>query len=144
MYLAYFLPLAVLPFAFAVNHNVTVGADKSNKEGLYYTPDTLNPKVDDKIVFTFVGDSHSVAQSSFDKPCEYLENGIFSGFPGLQRRFLIRSRAAYPHWSTYLMEKLIGDQIHRARHLPSPSTTRILFGCIAPKGNIVKEARSWL
>lgn len=82
MHTAAFLPLAVLPFALATNYDVKVGVNKDNQPGLYYTPDKLTPAKGDTVRFAFTSDQHSVAQSSFDKPCEYLKDGIFSGFPG--------------------------------------------------------------
>lgn len=79
MHIAAILP-AVLPLALAATHNVDVG-----KQGLFYSPNTLNPAVNDTVVFTFYNNIHSVAQSTFDKPCVLVENGIFSGFPGKVR-----------------------------------------------------------
>ena len=92
MRLAAFLPLAVLPFALATTHTVKVGVDKSDKPALVYTPDNLKPAKDDTIVFQFYSDDHSVAQSTFDKPCEYVDGGIFSSFPGPVRFQLRRER----------------------------------------------------
>ncbi len=77
MHIAAVLPLAILPFVLAVTHEVDVGRD-----GLTFSPDKLDPAVNDTVVFRFYNDNHSVAQSIFDNPCEFAENGIFSGFPG--------------------------------------------------------------
>jgi hypothetical protein len=82
MHIAAVLPLAILPFAFAANHTVDVGVDANGKPGLFFTPDKLNPAVNDTVVFRFYSDNHSVAQSTFQNPCEFAENAIFSGFPG--------------------------------------------------------------
>jgi plastocyanin len=58
-------------------HDVKVGAN-----GLKFDPDTLTASPGDLINFHFYAANHSVAQSSFDKPCQPVEggNGIFSGF----------------------------------------------------------------
>ena len=82
MHTAAFLPLALLPLALAKSYDVKVGVDKDGNPNLVYTPDKLTPAKGDTIVFAFTSKEHSVAQSSFDKPCEYLDDGIFSGFPG--------------------------------------------------------------
>jgi plastocyanin len=58
-------------------HEVKVGSN-----GLKFEPDTLTASPGDLINFHFYAANHSVAQSSFDKPCQPLDggNGIFSGF----------------------------------------------------------------
>jgi hypothetical protein len=93
MHIAAVLPLAILPFAFAANHEVEVGRD-----GLNFKPDKLNPAKDDTIVFKFYSENHSVAQSIFDNPCEFAENGIFSGFPGEGKTFTITVNNTEPAW----------------------------------------------
>jgi plastocyanin len=55
------------------------------KAELIFEPDTVLASVGDIINFHFYPINHSVAQSSFDKPCQPLEGGvgqipIFSGF----------------------------------------------------------------
>jgi plastocyanin len=55
------------------------------KAELVFEPDTIIASVGDIINFHFYPINHSVAQSSFDKPCQPLEGGvrqipIFSGF----------------------------------------------------------------
>ncbi|EKD16182.1 uncharacterized protein L3040_009583 [Drepanopeziza brunnea f. sp. 'multigermtubi'] len=56
-------------------HSVTVG-----KSGLVFDPSTITAQVGDKIEFHFFPSRHSVAQSSFAKPCEPLNaTSFFSG-----------------------------------------------------------------
>jgi plastocyanin len=57
---------------------------------LVFEPDTVIASVGDIINFHFYPINHSVAQSSFDKPCQPLEGGvgqipIFSGFLPVKR-----------------------------------------------------------
>lgn len=59
-----------------------MGVNADGDEGYYYSPEKLTPKQGDTVVFSFSGSEHSVAQSTFDEPCEYVDNGINSGFPG--------------------------------------------------------------
>jgi hypothetical protein len=98
MHIAAVLPLAILPFAFAANHTVDVGVDANGKPGLFFTPDKLNPAVNDTVVFRFYSDNHSVAQSTFQNPCEFAENAIFSGFPGNNKTFTITINSTDPIW----------------------------------------------
>lgn len=56
-------------------HDIKVG-----ENGLKMDPDTLTASPGDLINFHFYSTNHSVAESTFDKPCEPKENGIFSGF----------------------------------------------------------------
>jgi plastocyanin len=53
---------------------------KVGNNGLNFDPDTLVASPGDLIHFHFYSSNHSVAQSSFDKPCEPIDGGIFSGF----------------------------------------------------------------
>lgn len=59
----------------ATVHDVAVG-----QNGLTFTPDTLTAAVGDTVTFHFYPINHSVVQSSFEKPCTPINNGIFSGF----------------------------------------------------------------
>lgn len=77
MHLAVLLPLVVLPFSLAAQAKVKVGNAKG--ELVFDRPNVVAGK-GDTIEFTFYPMNHSVAQSTFDKPCEPLDNGIFSGF----------------------------------------------------------------
>ena len=63
--------------AFAVTHHVKVGAT-----GLTFEPDSLNAAPGDIVQFDFYPKNHSVAQSTYDTPCQpsSLTEGIFSGF----------------------------------------------------------------
>lgn len=72
------LPLVLLPLSLAAQHKVTVGKGG----GLNFDPDTLKADKGDTIEFSFYPRNHSVAESTFDKPCQPLDNGIFSGFFG--------------------------------------------------------------
>jgi plastocyanin len=47
---------------------------------LTFSPDTLAAAVGDKVNFHFFSLNHSVVQSSFNNPCQPIDNGIFSGF----------------------------------------------------------------
>lgn len=66
--------LAILPLSLAKVIPVDVG-----NGGLVFSPDTITAEKGDSIVFTFYPDSHTVAESTFDKPCNYKSGGIFSG-----------------------------------------------------------------
>ncbi|KAI9053979.1 hypothetical protein LZ554_002923 [Drepanopeziza brunnea f. sp. 'monogermtubi'] len=66
---------AVTSSASSPIHSVTVG-----KSGLVFDPSTITAQVGDKIEFHFFPSRHSVAQSSFAKPCEPLNaTSFFSG-----------------------------------------------------------------
>lgn len=66
--------LAILPLSLAKVIPVDVG-----KGGLVFSPDTITADKGDSIVFTFYPESHTVVESTFDKPCNYKSGGIFSG-----------------------------------------------------------------
>ena len=73
----FFLPLLI---SAETTHTVRVG-----NGGLTIDPDNVQAEVGDFINFEFYPNNHSIAQSSFDKPCEPLSGGagvkpIFSGF----------------------------------------------------------------
>lgn len=77
MHLALLLPLALLPFSLAKNTTkVSVGSGGR----LVFNPETLTAEKGDTVEFVFYPSAHSVAESTFDKPCEAKEKGIFSGF----------------------------------------------------------------
>ncbi|KAF9881412.1 hypothetical protein CkaCkLH20_00558 [Colletotrichum karsti] len=48
--------------------------------GLTFSPSDIKAAVGDMVEFHFYPKAHSVAQSSFDKPCEPLTNGTATGF----------------------------------------------------------------
>lgn len=66
--------LAILPLSLAKTITVDVG-----KNGLVFSPDTITAEKGDTIEFTFYPQSHTVVESTFDKPCSYKSGGIFSG-----------------------------------------------------------------
>ncbi|KAL2262720.1 hypothetical protein VTK26DRAFT_309 [Humicola hyalothermophila] len=67
--------LSLAAFAQAAVHEVNVG-----KGGLKFDPEVVKAEVGDTIQYNFFSRNHSVAQSSFDKPCQPLDDGFFSGF----------------------------------------------------------------
>lgn len=67
--------LALLPLALAATIKIDVG-----EAGLVFKPDSVTAAKGDKLEFHFYPQSHSVAQSTFAKPCEPLDGGIYSGF----------------------------------------------------------------
>jgi plastocyanin len=50
------------------------------KDGLKFTPDTIQANVGDQITFEFFPKNHSVVQADFDNPCNPSASGLFSGF----------------------------------------------------------------
>lgn len=66
--------LAILPLSLAKKITVDVG-----KGGLFFSPDTITAEKGDTVEFTFYPDSHTVVESTFDKPCNYKSGGINSG-----------------------------------------------------------------
>ncbi|KAK4449825.1 Cupredoxin [Podospora aff. communis PSN243] len=71
------VPLSLLAsLASAAHHVVTVG--KGNQ--LRFDPETLTAMPGDTITYNYFAKNHSVTQSSFDKPCQPLAGGFFSGF----------------------------------------------------------------
>jgi plastocyanin len=59
-----------------VTHTVAVG-----RGGLHFEPDNVVAEIGEIVEFHYLPKNHSVAQSSFDKPCVPLDTGaIFSGF----------------------------------------------------------------
>jgi plastocyanin len=65
--------LALVGLAVAATHDIFVG-----KEGLSFSPDTTTAAVGDSLVFHFYP-GHTVAQGSFDSPCNPQSGGFFSG-----------------------------------------------------------------
>jgi len=66
--------LLLASMAMATDHVVLVGST-----GLTFSPDQINATVGDTVSFQFVKGNHSVAQSTFAKPCTP-NGGIWSGF----------------------------------------------------------------
>ncbi|KAH8724297.1 Cupredoxin [Phaeosphaeriaceae sp. PMI808] len=72
-----FAATALVGAAVAENHFIAV----SNKTGaLVFMPDSLEAAQGDTVTFRFWPKNHSVAQSTFDKPCEPMNNGFWSGY----------------------------------------------------------------
>lgn len=65
----------LLPLALAKSTSITVG-----KGGLKFDPETVTAAAGDTLEFTFYPQSHSVAQSTFAKPCIANETGVWSNF----------------------------------------------------------------
>ncbi|CAD6589052.1 MAG: hypothetical protein CYPHOPRED_004613, partial [Cyphobasidiales sp. Tagirdzhanova-0007] len=64
---------ALLPLlARAANHTVLVGPG-----ALIYSPNNTIAAINDSVTFVFAGGMHSVSQSSFDNPCQHLQNVTF-------------------------------------------------------------------
>ncbi|KAG7137853.1 Extracellular serine-rich protein like [Verticillium longisporum] len=63
-------------WAKAAHHEVTVGKDGELK----FVPETLHARHGDTITYQFFAANHSVTQSSFDAPCQPLQDGFFSAF----------------------------------------------------------------
>lgn len=64
------------PLTFAATFDVDVG-----KSGFVFDPDTIDAQVGDIVNFHFYPGDHSVAQSTFEAPCQPSSpNAIFSGF----------------------------------------------------------------
>ncbi|KAK4176954.1 hypothetical protein QBC36DRAFT_372790 [Triangularia setosa] len=70
------IPLSVVGLAQAAHHQVTVGKGGELK----FVPEVVKAQKHDTITYTFFAKNHSVAQSSFDKPCQPIDGAIFSGF----------------------------------------------------------------
>ncbi|KAH9888172.1 hypothetical protein F4778DRAFT_797131 [Xylariomycetidae sp. FL2044] len=60
----------------AAHFDVTVGKGSQLK----FEPETLAAQPGDTVTYHFFAKNHAVAQSTFDKPCQLQENGVFSGF----------------------------------------------------------------
>ncbi|KAF9006979.1 hypothetical protein BDQ17DRAFT_1351189 [Cyathus striatus] len=68
------------PLAFGAEYLVGVGKDETTgKKGMGFDPSSIHPAAGDVIAFEFRSGSHSVVQSSYEKPCTALENGFYSG-----------------------------------------------------------------
>jgi plastocyanin len=72
------------PFGSSMSNSTTYDVDVG-KSGLTFEPSILHASVGDTINFHFWPSNHSVAESTFDKPCQPKSGGIdihpiFSGF----------------------------------------------------------------
>ncbi|RMZ67909.1 extracellular serine-rich [Pyrenophora seminiperda CCB06] len=72
-----FAASAMASAALAAEHTVSV-SDKSG--ALIFKPDTVQAAQGDTVVFHFWPKNHSIAQSTFAKPCEPMADGMWSGF----------------------------------------------------------------
>ena len=74
------------------------------KGGLKFTPAEITAKQGDRIIFEFYPGGHSVAESTFDKPCEALMgsssfySGIFPGANPPKDSFTIEIKDNGPIW----------------------------------------------
>jgi plastocyanin len=72
-----FAATALAGVAVAEMHTVAV----SNKTGaLVFVPDSIKAAEGDTVMFKFWPKNHSVAQSTFAKPCDPMDKGFWSGF----------------------------------------------------------------
>ncbi|KAF1834891.1 Cupredoxin, partial [Decorospora gaudefroyi] len=77
LYSSLFAATALVGAAFAEDHKVIV----SDKQGsLLFKPDSLTAAEGDTVTFHFWPKNHSVAQSTFDSPCEPMQGGFWSGY----------------------------------------------------------------
>lgn len=59
----------------------TIGINVSSKDNtLDFTPASSKAEKGDTVVFTFYPRQHNVVQGSYDKPCQPLDGGFYSGF----------------------------------------------------------------
>jgi plastocyanin len=81
---------ALVSVVSAENFTVMVGQGGN----LTYTPSTVTAQNGDVIAFQFVAKNHTVTQSTFAEPCNFMSGGIDSGF------FNIAPGAtSFPQWS---------------------------------------------
>jgi len=72
-----FVSAAIAGAALAKDIDVAVGNAEGN---VTFNPAEITAEEGDVVWFKFWPKSHSVAQAAFDKPCEPLENGFWSGY----------------------------------------------------------------
>lgn len=86
--------LALATFTAAKTIDVKVGED-----GNTFTPDEIKAEVDDEVVFQFESGGHDVSQSSFEKPCQPLEDDpLFSSVLSTGEKFTITVKDEKPIW----------------------------------------------
>ncbi|KAF2634635.1 Cupredoxin, partial [Massarina eburnea CBS 473.64] len=66
---------ALVSSVFAADHTVVVGNGTNTFE-----PNNVKAAVGDTVTFKFWPKNHSVAQATFAKPCEPMNNGFWSGY----------------------------------------------------------------
>ena len=75
MHLTALLPFATLPATIlSLTHDISVA-----QNGLSYSPNNIQAATGDTLTFHFLSAPHSVAQSTFDKPCQPSSGGVWSG-----------------------------------------------------------------
>ncbi|KAF2195992.1 Cupredoxin [Delitschia confertaspora ATCC 74209] len=72
-----FTSSALMGLALAADHTVKVGTADSK---LVFEPSNVQAAEGDTVTFHFWPKNHSVAQATFAKPCEPMENGFWSGY----------------------------------------------------------------
>lgn len=96
------------------NHNVAVG-----QNGTTFTPSTLkNIPPGDTLTFYFYPSNYSIVQSSFEKPCEPLGGGIFSGFNPTfdqtsisRQKFVVNVTSAETVWIYAIDGQLLANDV---------------------------------
>jgi plastocyanin len=83
--------LALASIASAAQFNVEVGKDNTN---VFDPPFITGVAAGDTITFRFTSKSHSVTQSTFDKPCVAKEGGVDSGFQTVDA-----ASRQFPEWT---------------------------------------------
>jgi plastocyanin len=72
---------AMVSSVFATDHLVVSG-----NGSLAFEPSNIKAAVGDTVTFKFWPKNHSVAQSTFAKPCEPMANGFWSGYiPSMEK-----------------------------------------------------------
>jgi len=74
---AFFTVSALAATALAADHSVRVGGPNSE---LTFTPNVINASLGDTVTFKFWPKNHSVAQATFNAPCQPANNSFWSGF----------------------------------------------------------------
>lgn len=99
-----------------VVHRITVGSTVENN-GLHFEPQNVVAEPGDYIEWHFNPKNHTVVQSSFDKPCEPLDGGVFSGFnfktegKEAENVFTIQVQNRDPFW--YYCSQPTGDHCQK-------------------------------
>jgi plastocyanin len=62
-----------------VIHRIFAGSKTANN-GLHFEPENVVADIGDIVEVHFLPKNHTMTQASFDKPCEPLTGGVFSGF----------------------------------------------------------------
>lgn len=115
----------------------TVQVSSSDGTMLAFNPSSLTAAMGDKVEFQFWGLNHSVTQASFDKPCEPLAGGFFSGFFPLQAgatdrpSFTITVNSTSPIWFYCGQTVLSHCQAGMVGAINAPSTGNTLSSFMA-------------